>query len=140
MPSDGPIAFSEAAADSFAWAQLLFWQVVPMPLDGPIAAAAAAANDFAWAHSFFQQVVPMPLDGPIAFAAEAADSTAWAHSFFGRCYRCLWVGPLHLQQQLPMASLRPILFFRQMLSMPSNGPIASATAAADSFAWAQYKF
>jgi len=31
-------------------------------------------------------------------------------------------------------------FFRQMLPMPSDGPIASATATADSFAWAQYEF
>src|SRR6266849_4314116 len=101
----------------------------------------------------------MPSDGPMELAVAAATSFTWAHNFFGRCCRCPQMGPWHLQWRLPIDSLGPIisstgavdalgwahniynsscrfihlgpLFFRQMLSMPLDGLMALAIAAAN---------
>jgi hypothetical protein len=94
----------------------------------------------------------MPLDGPTSFVKNAADGFAWAHYFSENYSRCPWMGPPHIYQQLPMASLGPIISLRgtadasgwahrvcsTLLPMASLGPIISLRGAADASGWAHF--
>jgi hypothetical protein len=107
---------------------------LPKSSDGPTAFIADPAANFAWAHSFcerycqypwmgplhFQRLQPLssrrPIvsqriaaDAPTAFSAAIAASFAWAYYFFEKYCRCPQMGPLHLQQQLPLALHEPII-------------------------------
>src|SRR6266852_1094778 len=58
---------------------------------------------------------------------------------FEKCCQCPQMGPLHFQQLLPLA-LHGLLFLREMLPMSSDGPTASTATAATGLAWAHYLF
>jgi len=50
------------------------------------------------------------------------------------------MGPLHLQQQLPMVLLGPITLCQAALPIPWNGPISPEAAVVVGLAWAHYCF
>src|SRR6266849_626028 len=93
------------------------------------------ATDFAWAHYFSERCCQRPrmgplhlqqrlqplssrrpivsqriaADAPTAFSAAVAASFEWAYYFSEKYCRYPRMGPLHLQQQLPLASHGPII-------------------------------
>jgi len=79
MPPDGSTAFSPAAAAG---------------LHGPIISPGGAADVPGWAHCLQQQLL-LALHGPIIPLRNAVDSP--------------WIGPMHFQQLLRLASHGPIL-------------------------------
>src|SRR5260221_4420752 len=76
-----------------------------------------------WANYVFPQALLMPQDGPVALLAAAANGFTLAHYFSGRCCRCPRMGLWHLRQPLLVASIWPIIFFREVLAMPYDWPI-----------------
>src|SRR5260370_37807663 len=68
-------------------------------------------------------MLPMSLSWPIKFVGGPADALRWAHRIGRCCCRLLHFGPLYLWKALPIHS---------------DGPIASADAAADGFDSAYY--
>src|SRR5229473_2669653 len=68
-------------------------------------------------------LLPITLLGPIRFLEGTANALRWAHHIGRCCCQLLHFGPLYLWKALPIHS---------------DGPIASADAAADCFALAQY--
>jgi hypothetical protein len=51
--------FAAAAADWFAWANLFFWEVLPVLWYRHILSAAAAANCSTWSNLNFREVLSM---------------------------------------------------------------------------------
>src|SRR5712691_2996389 len=76
--------------------------LLPSPV--PIIFLRGAADVPGWAHC--------------TFSAASADGFAWAHYFSEKCCRCHWMGPLHFQQLLLMASPGPIIFVRDAVDIP----------------------
>src|SRR5713101_1800746 len=98
-----------------------------LPIDslGPRIFLAVTIDALRWAHGIYNTSCQLIRLGPFFFSADAVDAPRWAHSIYNSSCQLICLGPL---------------FLRQVLSMPLDGPIAHAVAAATSFAWAHYFF
>src|SRR5260370_40923257 len=89
MPSDGPIAFVDAAANYFSWAHYISGRHCQCTQMGPL-------------HQWM--LLPITLLWPIIFLEGTANALRWAHCISRCCCQLLQLGPSDFWEALPMHS------------------------------------
>src|SRR6266849_750262 len=104
--SDGPTAFIADPAAGFAWACYFSGRYSQCPRMGPLHLQQRLQLLSSRRPIVSQRIAA---DAPTAFSAAVAASFEWAYYFSEKYCRYPRMGPLHLQQQLPLASHGPII-------------------------------